>query len=217
MADMHGERLVYEVVTPREGTAPHPVLLLLHGRGADEHDLLGLAEAVDPRLLILSARAPLPLAGGFMWYAIEGIGIPDQRHLRASLTLIERLLQTAVAEHQGDASRLFALGFSQGAAMAGGLLLTGVQLAGGVMLSGYVPTGAGLDEQPEALKGRPVFVGHGTRDGVIPLSFAHDTRAFFEEHRVRLSYHEYPMAHQISQQELADVDAWLRVRLDGVS
>jgi len=208
-------RLTYEVVPPRSGSAPHPVLVLLHGRGADEHDLLGLEPALDPRLLILSARATHPLMGGYAWYDIYGIGEPNQEHLRQSVEAIAAFCTEAVAAHQGDPDRLYALGFSQGAAMVGGLLLTGAAaLAGGVMLSGYVPVGAELDERPQDLKGRPVFVGHGTHDGVIPLPFGRATRDFFTAQQADLTYREYPMAHQIGSEELSDAAQWLKVQLE---
>jgi phospholipase/carboxylesterase len=186
----------------------------LHGRGADEQDLFGLAEEFDPRLYVVSARAPLSFGPGFAWYHLLDIGNPDLTSFRASLDALTRFVADLPTTYPIDPSRIFALGFSQGAVMAGSLTVVHPErLAGTVMLSGYLPLDAGLSVDVAGLTGRPVFVGHGTLDPVIPVAAARIARDYFMRIGAQLTYREYPIPHSIGPQELADVGDWLAARL----
>jgi phospholipase/carboxylesterase len=203
--------LVHVVHPARSGgPGPHPALLLLHGRGADEQDLLGLADELDPRLYVVSARAPLTLGPGFAWYHLLDIGNPDLASFNASLEALTSFVQALPSAYPIDPTRIFSLGFSQGAMMAGSLLLTHPNLpAGTVMLSGYLPLNAGLPINQKGLIGRPIFVGHGTLDPVIPIDAARQARDFLTRAGTALTYREYPIPHYIGPQELSDVVTWL--------
>ena len=88
--------LVHKVLQPKEkGSGKHPTLILLHGRGANEDDLLGLVEYLDERLLIISARAPFkfPFGGGFAWYDILEIGKPEPKMFAESYNKIARFFE----------------------------------------------------------------------------------------------------------------------------
>jgi phospholipase/carboxylesterase len=116
------------------------------------------------------------------------------------------------------ADQMYLLGFSQGAMMSGALLMTQPEaFAGAVLLSGYLPLEQGLPVRREALAGKPVFWGHGTADQMLPIRHGREARDFLQAAGVDLSYHEYPMAHQISQRERQDVAEWLSGRLVGGS
>ena len=206
--------LVYEVVQP-PGPGPHPLLLLLHGRGANEHDLLPLAGGFDPRFLVISARAPLTRWGGYHWYDLIEMGTPEPATYAQGLSALQRFVGEMLAAFPVAASRLYLLGFSQGAMMTGSLLMTQPDtVAGAVMLSGYLPLEQELPVQKDRLAGKPVFVGHGTADQVLPIRHGRESRDYLQSAGVNLSYHEYPMAHQISERERRDVAAWLTARLD---
>jgi phospholipase/carboxylesterase len=184
--------------------------LLLHGRGADEHDLFSFADALDERLVVVSPRAPLPLMGGHMWYEIGAAGRSQHAGLHESLAALAALLDEMVEQDAVDPRRLFILGFSQGAAMAGSLLLTAPErVAGAMLLSGYIPIDAGLDLHPEALGGKPVFVAHGTQDSVIPVQVGRMTRDYLQQSGAAVTFREYPTGHGIGARELEDVLAWL--------
>jgi phospholipase/carboxylesterase len=202
--------LVRQVRRAKGAALSHPGLLLLHGRGADEHDLFSFADALDERLVVVSPRAPLPLMGGYMWYEIGPAGRSQADGLNESLAALAALLDEMVEQYAVDPRRLFILGFSQGAAMAGSLLLTTPErVAGAALLSGYIPIDAGLDLHPEALGGKPVFVAHGTQDTVIPVQVGRMTRDFMQANGAALTYREYPTGHGIGARELEDVLAWL--------
>lgn len=198
----------------RADEGPPPGLLLLHGRGADERDLLGLAPALDPRLLIVSARAPLPLGWGYHWYELGEIGAPESESFGRSLDLLAAFIPTVVTGFGIDPRRLFLLGFSQGAMMSGSIALTRPDLAAGaVLLSGYLPLSSGLPIAEDRLAGFPVFVGHGVDDPVIPVAFGRQAGDYLTRIGANLTYREYPIEHRISELELDDIAAWLSSRL----
>lgn len=199
------EPLLSREVPARAGEPPHPVLLLLHGRGADERDLVPLADALDPRLRCVSARAPFSLPGfGYQWYEMERVGSPDPRTFGESLRLAGALAERLAA----GAPQVIACGFSQGAVMAAALLAHFPQhVAAAALLSGY------LAVEPQAAAGRPVFIGHGLHDPVIPVGFGRQAAQRLTAAGAVVSAHEYPFAHSTSPAELADLDAWLKQRL----
>lgn len=208
-------RLYHIVQSPRTGEpGPHPTLLLLHGRGAHELDLLPVADALDPSFLIISVRAPRPFFDGYCWYDFQTSGEPEPRSFTASLEALSQFVDELPSQQPVDAARIYTLGFSQGALMAGSLLLTRpTVLAGTVMLSGYLPTNSGLAIDTAGIVGRPVLMSHGTQDNVIPVAFGRATRDYLKRLGANVTYHEYPMAHQISAQTVTDLAAWLEQQL----
>lgn len=210
--------LTHRTHPARAGSAPHPGLLLLHGRGADENDLLPLAAELDPRLFVVSARAPFQFPwGGYMWYDLDpqGVGYPDARTLQSSLELLKRFLGEIVESYPIDPQRLYLGGFSMGAVMSATLaLLEPERVAGGIVLSGYLSSTSGLPFQPERAAGHPFFVAHGTLDPVIPVQFGRLGRDYLAQTAVDLTYHEYTIGHEISLPELQDLARWLTHVLD---
>jgi phospholipase/carboxylesterase len=202
-------------IAPRQGAPPHPGLILLHGRGADETDLLGLAHALDPRLRVLSLRAPLEWpGGGYAWYRLAAPATPDLVTFRESLARLAADLVRVRARHGIDLARLYVLGFSQGAVMASALLLTVPHLvAGAACLSGFPPPLEETHAPRAALAGKPVFLAHGTFDRVIDVRLGRSLRAILEGAGIDVSYREYALAHEIAGAELADLGAWLGARL----
>jgi phospholipase/carboxylesterase len=207
--------LHHRVQPPRAAASPpYPAVVLLHGRGADETDLLALADALDPHLFVVSVRAPLPLAPGFEWYRLESIGSAEPVSFRAGLGALQAFIDDLPRVYPIDPQRIVTLGFSQGAVMAGTLLLTRpAAVAATVMLSGYLPLDQGLPVDEAALAGRPVFVAHGTADPLIPVSWARVVRDYLERRRTDLTYREYPIGHAIGPEELADVASWIAGRV----
>jgi phospholipase/carboxylesterase len=219
MTDPRATELVSRIVPARHRRgAPGPALVLLHGRGADEYDLLGLADWLDPRLTVISVRAPFPLGPGYHWYDLVQIGAAEPVSYAAARTRLTAWLDALVPAHGLDPARVYLLGFSQGAVMAAGLLLDpaglAVRPAGAVLLSGYLP----LDQHPpvaaDALAGVPVFVGHGRQDPLIPVEFGRHARDTLTGFGATVTYREYPIPHTIGETELADIAAWLTARLD---
>lgn len=197
---------------PQEGR--QAAIILLHGRGADEVDLFGLADALDPRLLVISARAPLRLGPGYHWYELHEIGRPDGATFDAAVALLERFIADALDRYAIDPQRLHLLGFSQGAMMASALtLMHPVWIAGAILLSGYIPLNMEFPIDEEQLAGKPFFVAHGTQDAVVPLQLGRESETFLAAAGADLTYREYSIGHQISYDELQDMADWLSALL----
>jgi phospholipase/carboxylesterase len=215
--------LIYLEYEPRQG-APGgkkpPLLLMLHGVGANERDLLPLAPELDPRLHILSLRAPLTRGpNSYAWFTVAflptGFKIAPEQ-LDASRKRVVEFIRAAVKRYDADLERVYLLGFSQGAIMSLTVALTEPELLAGVIaLSGRIPPEVEpWIVAPERTAGLPVFLAHGREDSVIPYEWAERARPILERQRVALEYHAYDMEHQIGAQTLADLTAWLTAHLD---
>lgn len=208
--------LVHRTVAARAGQPPHPALLLLHGRGSDELDLLSLATEMGPSLFVLSARAPYMWQGGYRWVELDESGRQDLKTFSQSLTLLTRFVRELTATYPVDPNRLYLLGFSQGSMMANALTLTAPErVAGAILLSGYQPALDSLTAKPDLVRGKPFFVSHGTLDPLLSLDRGRDVRDSLISLGAEVTYREYAMGHQIIPQELADFNAWLNALLSG--
>jgi phospholipase/carboxylesterase len=210
--------LVHRILEPRTpGGKRHPLLVLLHGRGADEEDLAGLADELDGRFLVVSPRAPYPFdfGGGFTWYEFVAGGTPDPVMLRSSYDRLLQFLRDAVAGLPVDPTRVYLFGFSMGTVMSHAVALTQPGFIRGVAAnSGYVPENTFLQFRWDALADLEVLITHGTMDPVIPVQMGHRARDLYAASTARSTYREYPMGHQISQESLDDAAGWLTRSLD---
>jgi len=210
-------------------TAEHPVhaVIWLHGLGADGNDFAPIIpQLVDPawpalRFVFPHAPVrPVTVNGGMpmrAWYDIAGMRIEDKQDaagLRASIDEVEKLIAREV--ERGVPSRHILLaGFSQGGAVVLAAGLRHAQpLAGIVALSTYLMLGAQLaTEQAAANAHAPVFIGHGSADPVVPLPLGHAARDALTQLGHAVAWHDYPMAHQVCMEEIADLRAWIGTHL----
>jgi len=197
-----------------------PLLLLLHGVGSNEEDLFGLADHLDERFFIISARGPYTLGyGAYAWFHVQftadGPVIQPEEAEKSRLALLG-FIDEAVEAYGLDPEKVYLMGFSQGAIMSMSLALTAPEkLAGVVAMSGRtLPEILPRISPPEKLKGFPIFVVHGTADQILPINYGRDTRDILSRLPVDLTYREYPMAHHVSAESLADIAGWLKDRLD---
>ena len=205
-------------------SGPSPCLLLLHGFGANEQDLMGLAPYLDPRFSIISARAPVNLGwGSFAWYMIQPLANGgfhyDREEALSSMYLIDKFIDEIIEAYNLDSERIFLAGFSQGAIQSCALLMTNPEkLAGIVAMSGRWPEPVDtIQVSKERLTGKPVLAVHGVQDEVIKIRFARELKQKFEGLPVDFTYQEFPMAHNISAESLQVVQKWLTEQLDKVS
>ncbi|MFB8388230.1 alpha/beta hydrolase [Microbacterium sp. NPDC055910] len=193
--------------------AGRPLLVLLHGYGADERDLFGLAAYLPDEYVIAAVRAPLAPpwpSPGYSWYPIEGL---DNRDPRRVTEAASRFIEWVDAAAQTETVGL--LGFSQGAAIAvQAMRLDPARFAFAVALSGYVSPGELPRDEELAERRPPVFWGRGTHDEVIPEPLVLHTTQWLPDH-VELSGRVYPgLAHGVSEDEIADVRAFLDKQLE---
>jgi phospholipase/carboxylesterase len=197
---------------------PAGALVLLHGRGADEHDLAPLLDLLDPeqRLVGLAPRGPLALPpGGSHWYVVREIGFPDGETFLATFAQASDWLDAALAGVSVSPERTVLGGFSQGAVMSYALGLATVRKrpAGILAMSGFIPTVDGFELDPESRAGMPVSISHGTYDPVINVDFGREARDRLDEAGLRVAYREDPVAHQIAPGAVAQARAVLEQAL----
>ncbi|WP_067118800.1 alpha/beta hydrolase [Microbacterium sp. H83] len=186
-----------------------PHLVLLHGYGADEHDLFGLVPYLPDGLAVASVAAPLappwPMPGR-SWYPIEGLDGRSAEAVTAAAEAFLRWLDDAAP----DAPAIALLGFSQGAAVAlRALRLAPDRIDAVVALSGYVAAGDLPHDGLLAERRPPVFWGRGTHDDVIPPALVAHTAQWLPAHS-ELSGRVYTgLTHSISEDELGDVRTFL--------
>jgi phospholipase/carboxylesterase len=185
----------------RPGT---PLLVLLHGVGSNERDLLGLAPGLPAEWTLASLRAPLQVGPGFGWYPLSAPGSPDPVAVDTGLEAVLTWLDGVAGDH----GRVGLLGFSQGGSMALQALRTRPSaFAFAVSLSGFVVPG-GSDEALSAVR-PPVFLGHGDADPVIPPAATARTSAWAAAN-TDVTERTYPgLPHAVSGEELADVRAFI--------
>jgi len=205
---------------PRE---PAPLLLLLHGVGSNEQDLIGLAHALDPRFFVVSARAPITVRhGSYAWYPVQFTStghIIDPDEAERSRMLILKFVEELIQSYNIDPERVFLMGFSQGCIMSLAAALTAPKnFAGVVGMSGrLLPDILTRTAPDQELRGLPVIIVHGTQDTVLSIEDGRAIRDALQRLPVDLTYREYPIGHQVSQQSLADITEWLTERLDRVA
>lgn len=210
-------------------TAPNPqvAIIWMHGLGADGNDFVPLVRELDlaglPGIRFVFPHAktrPVTINGGYVmraWYDIIGndiVRFEDETGLRESQLEVEALIAREKARGI-PAERIILAGFSQGCAMA---IQTGLRhpekLAGLLCLSGYVPLHTKLpDERSEAGQATPIFLVHGTYDGVIPVARATQSRDLLKAMGYQVEWHEYPMQHSLCMEEVKDISAWLKKTL----
>jgi phospholipase/carboxylesterase len=187
-------------------------LVLLHGRGADEHDLYPLLDGLDPerRLAGFTPRGPLTLPpGGAHWYVVREVGYPDPSTFFPSYDLL-----CAWLDELGFPPEQIVLGgFSQGAVMsyAAGLGAGRPRPAAIIALSGFVPVVEGfeLDFEPPL---PPIAIAHGTLDPVISVEFGRRARELLERAGAHVLYEEAPLPHMVDPRFLARLQPWISLQ-----
>jgi phospholipase/carboxylesterase len=200
---------------------PEGLLVLHHGRGTDERDLLGLADALDParRLRVVTPRAPLSLPGspGYHWYLVPRVGYPDHDSFHAARAALAELHDGLWEETGVGPERTVLGGFSMGSVMSYAMALGAERpaVAGILAFSGFVPV---VDDWEPAFAGREgtrAFIAHGRRDPIMEVGFAQRARDLLAAGGLAVEYRESDVGHQIDPSHLADATAWLAETLPG--
>lgn len=206
-------------------TAPKPAaaIIVLHGLGASGDDFVPIAQemdlgAVGPVRFVFpyAPQIPVTINGGYVmpaWYDIRGTDLvarEDEAGLRQSQAAVQALIEREITRGV-PSNRIVLAGFSQGCAMT---LMTGLRfdkpLAGLACLSGYLPLATiTAGECHSANQLTPIFMAHGQQDGVVPINRATASRDLLLARGYQIEWHEYPMAHSVSPQEVAHWNAWL--------
>ncbi|MDQ3935438.1 MAG: phospholipase [Actinomycetota bacterium] len=194
---------------------PQGLLVLHHGRGADEADLLALGDALDPerRLHVAAPRGPLELPGwpGYHWYVVPRVGYPDHDTFHASFARLADFHDELWERTGVTPERTVLGGFSMGAVMSYSLGLAADRPApaGILALSGFVPVVDGWEPSLADRQGLRAFVAHGRRDPVMEVGFARRARELLGAGGIELEYHESDAAHHVDPTHVPAARSWL--------
>ena len=188
-----------------------PLVVLLHGRGSNEREILGLSAHLPAGPAYAAVRAPIAEGGGYAWFANRGIGRPVAESLRGTMDWFRAWL-----DEVAPAGRPVVLvGFSGGAAFAGGLVLDEPsRYAGAAVLHGTLPFDAGLATDPGRLANLPVFVAQGDGDHVIPRELLDLTWSYLlSESGAPTVAQRQPGGHQLTASTVHHLGDWVAHRL----
>jgi phospholipase/carboxylesterase len=192
------------------------LLLLVHGYGADEHDLAPLAPYLDPEgaFFTVCPRGPITVEpfGGASWYDFTDGGA-DEATLEGALIELDHAVDAACASRGLDRARSVWMGFSQGGSMVLALALRASgkpRPAAVACLSGFLHEPDWLIYDWSATDLPPVYVQHGTYDPMLPVERGRRAAERLEEQGLAVTFNEYPMQHEIRPESITDIRAWLR-------
>ena len=194
---------------------PAGLLVLHHGRGADEHDLFGLADVLDPerRLHVVTPRAPLTLPGapGYHWYTVPQVGFPEPKTFHDAFRQLAAFHDETWERTGIEPDRTVFGGFSMGSVMSYALGLSGQrpQPAGLLIFSGFIPTVEGWQPALASRRGLPVFITHGRRDPIMNVEFARRAHELLDVAGLTVVYLESDTAHEIHPAHVPAAARWL--------
>lgn len=188
-----------------------PLVVLLHGRGSSEREIVQLAASLPVGPSYAAVRAPIAEGGGFAWFANRGIGRPVPESLAQTMAWFHAWLD----EVAPTGRPVVLVGFSGGAAFAGGLVLDEPdRFAGAAILYGTLPWDAGVPTDAGRLAGMPVLVAQGENDHVIPAELMARTWDYLTGGAdSQAMARRYPGGHGIPAEAVRDVSTWLTATL----
>jgi phospholipase/carboxylesterase len=205
-----------------QATKP-PVLIVLHGYGTDEYDLLPIAEQVGGEFLIISLQAPIERPnGGHAWYDLiqteNGI-IPDDLTRHESEEMLVAVLPKIIEKEGGDMNRVVLMGFSQGAAVIYSLLIVydlknyGIAPIASINMSGYIPRDLLDAISTKQFDGFPFFISHGEFDELIPMQALAEAEKLLTKQGADVTARMYPMGHGVLPETVDDIISWMKLKL----
>jgi phospholipase/carboxylesterase len=196
-----------------------PVLIILHGYGADEFDLLPIASQLDPSFLAISIQAPIELDwGGCAWYHLEQTSTgfhPDDKSREQSEELLVKDLPLIIAKEGGDPNQVYLMGFSQGAAMCYSVIghydfsKLGLIIRAVIIMSGYIPGDTKEPLRKKNLSQIPFFLSHGNVDDLIPPIAMYQAKAILKEAGAKTFAKEYETGHGLTEETVSDIRKWM--------
>lgn len=192
------------------GSSPITILAL-HGTGGNEHDLVPMAKMVAPNANVLSPRGKISEDGAARFFRRIAEGVFDIEDLKFRTHELADFVTEASKEYGFDSSKVYALGFSNGANIASSLLLLRPEvLAGGAILRGMVPLDRdkGELEQLPNLTGKKVFLANGTRDPMVSLENAKKLATVYREAGATVTHELNPASHGLIQSDLQAMQRW---------
>ena len=198
---------VHVHVPPAPDSSDTRTLLLLHGTGGDEHDLLQLGGLVAPGTRLLGVRGQVLESGMPRFFRRLAEGVFDEADIIRRAADLASFIPVAADRYGFDAANVWALGYSNGANIAAALLLLHPgALAGGALLRSMVPL---TPPVLPSLRGEPVLLAEGRFDPIIPPANSETLAAMLREAGASVTLHWEPTAHGLTQADVTVTKAWL--------
>lgn len=214
--------VLQSIYLPQRVTGPGkaPVLLLLHGVGANEEGLIDLVESLDPRFAVFSLRAPLVIGpSSFAWFHVSFTAagpLHNKEEAESSRRLLKEFIEGLRSRPELDTNQIFLLGFSQGTIMSLSLALTEPQLIKGVVaIAGRTLQEIAAQTQTRRYEKKPaILLLHGRQDGKLPYSHALNTESVLKERNIPVDFRSYEAGHEINRAMLTDLQKWLASQIE---
>lgn len=204
MPDALGFQHIFEPASDPQA----PTLLLLHGTGGDENDLLPLGRAVAPGAGLLSPRGKVLEHGAPRFFRRLAEGVFDQQDLAVQTAALAAFIEAAARTYGFEPGRLVAVGFSNGANIASSLLLRNPDaLSAAALLRPMVPF---VPEAPANLVRKPILIVAGSADPIVTASNTTQLVSLFTEANADVSVHRLPGGHALTAQDIPLTQTWLR-------
>jgi phospholipase/carboxylesterase len=212
--------LVYVVNKPLKKTAHPPVLIMLHGFGSNEQDIVAMAKSFDERLLTFSLRAPFQVPNsGFCWFRLDFLPNKkfayDYNQAVQSREKILSFIRQACRAYNADSTKVFLMGYSQGAMMAYDIALSNPdKIKGVIIMNGLLMSNtSALKMDDKKIANLKFFIAHGTIDNVIDFKDGQSAAEFVKAKKAQVTFKSYEMPHAIIGQELKDIQSWIKSNL----
>ncbi|HYK04551.1 MAG TPA: phospholipase [Thermoanaerobaculia bacterium] len=206
-------------IRPESADARPPLVILLHGVGANELQMSAIAPAFDPRCVVVSVRSPIVMGpSSFAWFHVrftaDGPVIVEREAIDA-WRRVAAFAEEAAELYEADPGRVYVGGFSQGGIIGvASLLADPERFAGAFSMSGRLLPEVLAHTSAERVAGKPVLIVHGEHDDKLGVHLARWARERLEERGLAVTYREFPMGHEITRESLREVTSWLTRQLD---
>lgn len=204
--------LIYELRTPKQidSAKTYPALLVMHGMGSNEQNMLSLVNGLEEHFFIFSIRGPLNQSPGYAYFTIQGYGKPYKEVFDQAVTKLTSFIEYAYKKYPLDLSQIYLLGFSQGAILSMTLaLILGERIKGVVALSGYIPGFVKEKYDIKPVDRTSLFISHGDMDQVLPYEWCVANSEYFQSLGTKVTFKTYHEGHSVSMQNLKDFKEWL--------
>ena len=185
-------------------------LLLLHGTGGDENDLLSLGQTLLPDANLLSPRGKVRENGMPRFFRRLAEGVFDQEDLLFRTGELADFLAESATRYNFDSQRVLAIGYSNGANIAASLLLRQPEkLMGAILLHPMVPF---VPETLPYLNSKGIFLGAGKNDPIVPVANTETLATLFQEAGAEVTLHWHGGGHSLTPDEVQAAQTWLQER-----
>jgi predicted esterase len=197
-------------LVPAEEAASGETLIVLHGTGGNENDLIGIGQAIAPGAAILSPRGNVSENGAARFFKRLAEGVFDPKEVRSRAEELARFIRAAIAKYGLDVTRVYALGYSNGANIASTVMFIEPDLLQGAIL--FRPMLVFEPEEKSDLSGSSVFISAGRMDPIVPVSSVERLVELFEASRAEVTLKWQPTGHSLAPSEVREAAGWLALQ-----